>query len=158
MSVTPLNPFAEDSAPTGAQAPEDMKPGPATTKRMTARERKDQREHNELVAVLNSEEGRAVIGRILDRCKPYTPNTEADAFRQGIREGQRQIGTWLIGAITRVDPVGYSKLLEDRAQRLEKARTEEALISEREDLEREQSKPLHRLAQWGKRLVNRVAG
>lgn len=158
MSVTPLNPFAEDSAPTGAQVPVETKTGDPKPKRMSARDRRELREHNELVEVLNTTDGRAVIGRILDRCKPYHANTEPDAFRQGIREGQRQIGAWLIGALTKVDPVGYAKLLEDRAQRLEKTRTEEAVIAERDELERHQSTPLHRLTAWGKRMLGRVAG
>lgn len=155
MTITPLQPFTEDTAPTGSgPAPAEQQPQP---RRMSPRERQEQREHNELVAVLNTPEGQAVLLRILDRCKPYHPNNEADAFRQGIREGQRQIGTWLIGIVTKVDPVGYAKLLEQRAQRLERIRSEEAIMADQERVTENAEKPLwQRAVDWAQRRARRA--
>lgn len=154
MTVDPIQPYSEDSSPVGSP-----RSGSAPTNapvKMSKQDRRAQREHNDLITVLNTEEGRAVLMRILNRCNPYKPNTEPDAFRQGIREGQRQIGTWLIATVTRADPVGYSKLLEDNAQRLQKIANDESLIAENEQKKADKATPLHRIRDWGLRMVRRA--
>jgi hypothetical protein len=94
---------------------------------ISALERRRQREHNELVAVLNTEAGQAVIMRILAHCRPYHSTWSMDQSVMVLAEGKRAVGLWLIQEIQHVDPEMYAKLLLHRVkQSRDEIATEEA--------------------------------
>jgi hypothetical protein len=151
VAVDPLNPLAEDSAPLPSETAPPEKPD-AKPKRMSPQERRALRAHNHLVRMLNDEDGRAVIMRIILRCNPYAQNRQATDFARGVAEGERRVGTWLIGLITKADPLGYAKLLDDHVARETQYRDEDALILANE------AKDVAAADPWHRRLWRTVTG
>lgn len=114
--------MSEDHSPDVRVAPSGPPPipqtlAPAARVEVSAKERRQQREHNHLVNVLATEDGRALVWRILDHCKPYTANDKPGEYQRGIQEGERRVALWLLALIDDVDSFGYAKLIEDNAQR-----------------------------------------
>lgn len=104
-------------------APDD---GPQTTEaRISAVERQRERERNELMAVLNLPEGQALIFRILGFCNVYSTTMGNKGA-----EGRRQVGLWLIDAITKADPEMYPQLLITHLKRVREIAAKEAAIAE----------------------------
>ncbi len=101
----------EPSAPSRPQSRRPVQPG------KTAADRKRDREHNQLVEVLATPHGRAVIWRILEQCNPYAANDKGTEYQRGVQEGQRRIGNWVITLIEGADRLGYAKMIEDDANR-----------------------------------------
>ncbi len=83
----------------------------------TPADRKRDREHNHLVEVLATADGRALLWRILEHCNPYAANDRGTEYQRGVQEGQRRIGNWVITLIESADRLGYAKLIEDDANR-----------------------------------------
>ncbi len=106
---------------------EDVAPEPSAPSRppprrpvqvgKTAADRKRDREHNQLVEVLSTADGRALLWRILEHCNPYAANDKGTEYQRGVQEGQRRIGNWIITLIESADRLGYAKLIEDDANR-----------------------------------------
>lgn len=84
------------------------------------------REHNDLVEVTSTEAGQRVIMRILDKCTPYLSSFDRDPAVVMYKEGQRNVGLWLIRELQKMDLEGYANLLKLHAQREKKRLDEEA--------------------------------
>ncbi len=87
--------------------------------------RQKQRERAELVAVLKTDAGQAVVMRLLGFCNPYK-TTEGDLAA----EGRRQVGIFLIKAIDDADPEMYPVLLQEHLERQRRHAATEAAIAE----------------------------
>lgn len=119
--------IAEDASPEVRGTPPPAPLAPAV-RETSAKERREQREHNHLVNVLATEDGRALIWRILDHCRPYNANAQTSEYLRGIQEGERRVALWLLTLIDGVDSFGYAKMIEDNVQREQRvAATEQAI-------------------------------
>ncbi len=126
----------EDSAPEVRRAPTPPMPVPLTPAQaaQSAAERKN------LVKVLATDDGRAVIWRILEFCSPYAANDKTTDYLRGVQEGERRIGLRIITLIESADTLGYAKLIEDDAERqahIEKIETAIRLGEQQRMAERE---------------------
>lgn len=107
----------EDVAPEpSAPAPRRAPPRPVQPGKTKADRARD-REHNQLVEVLATPHGRAVIWRFLEFCSPYAANDKGTEYQRGVQEGQRRIGLRIITLIENADHLGYAKMIEDDANR-----------------------------------------
>ncbi len=88
-------------------------------------QRQQQREHNELIAVLKTEAGQAVVMRLLGFCGVYRTTLGDEAA-----EGRRQVGLQLIDAISKADPELYPVLLQEHLERQRRHKAAEAAIAE----------------------------
>lgn len=79
--------------------------------RIQAAERAHERERNALASVLSTDEGQAVILRILDHCRPYQSTISSEPSQAGFAEGRRSVGLWLISALGSIDAEVYPNLL-----------------------------------------------
>lgn len=75
------------------------------------------RENNELSLVLGTEEGQAVIMRILDGCGIYY-----DGHMTDLQQGRRLVGLSIIKSVAALGPEAYPKLLVGHAQRQQRIR------------------------------------
>lgn len=110
----------EDVAPEPSRAaPTALRPAPARPVQAgkTKADRKRDREHNQLVEVLATPHGRAVVWRFLEFCNPYAANDKGTEYQRGVQEGQRRIGLRIITLIESADRLGYAKMIEDDANR-----------------------------------------
>lgn len=117
-------PIAEDSGMAGS--PIVQKFGKPLTKQEVASkvfQRKKNREADELSAVLATDEGQAVVMRILDGCGIYE-----DAILTEAQQGQRKVGIRLIRAISALSPDSYPNLLLNHSKRQLRYRAEEDAI------------------------------
>lgn len=103
-----------------ADAPGVRAPGKGDHNReakIAAAERANERERNALASVLSTDEGQAVILRILDHCRPYQSTISSEPSQSGFAEGRRSVGLWLISALGSVDPEVYPNLLLTHVKR-----------------------------------------
>ncbi len=119
------SPEPSRGAPPTRPMPVPLTPAQAA---MSAANRKRDREHNHLVEVLATDDGRALIWRILEQCNPYAMNDKGTEYQRGVQEGQRRIGNWIITLIESADTLGYANLIIDDAQRQAKIRDVERAI------------------------------
>lgn len=124
MSDPIEKPIVEDSGMSGA--PLVQKLGKPLTKQEVAAkifQRKKNRQAQELGAVLATDEGQAVIMRILSDCHIYS-----DVILDEPRAGQRQLGIRLIKEIHALGDDSYPNLLINHDKRQLRYRAEEDTI------------------------------
>ncbi len=93
--------------------------------RADAVKRQQQREQSNLIAVLKTDAGQEVLMRLLAFAGVHR-TTEGDLAA----EGRRQVGLWLISAISEADPELYPLLLQAHLQRQRRFAAAEAAIAE----------------------------
>ncbi len=126
MSLDPINRPVEDAVYADAgpvRSGEERKA--AHTK---AYDFQKETERNDLLTVLQSEQGIAVIMRILAHCAPYQPVPMGEHGQAGVMEGRRRVGLWLISQIQSVDPELYPRLLLSHLKRQRDSHSLEAAI------------------------------
>ena len=112
----------------------------------TAKERLDRRERNELLEVINTDAGRALVWRILGHCHPLDANKGDNEFRRGIAEGERRIGIWLTEVIENADVAGMAKLMVDAGVRAGQIEQQELAIEYNRKQAEEAAKA--KMGQW----------
>lgn len=77
--------------------------------------RRQKREDEDLRRVLSTPEGANVIWRILERCNKFSsPVVAGDTHLTYLNLGKQDLGNWLFGEISRVNPIGVAKTMIDR--------------------------------------------
>jgi hypothetical protein len=112
-----------------ASSPRQVKAAGESTKRERDRW-KDQ-----LTAVSNLAEGRAVLYRFLDRCGMWETSFAESTTRMAFHEGQRNVGLWLLAELGGVNPDALSQMTKEALQMMNqraepKERTDEPLEDE----------------------------
>ncbi len=118
--VDPISrPFAEDQFVEGVQAPPkaQAKPEDLRKARIDEATRRDERERNDLAAVLHLEPGQAFVMRLLGRCGIYHANPLETHAEEAFAKGQRAIGLWVLEQICSLDPELYPTLLMNHVKR-----------------------------------------
>ncbi len=83
---------------------------------------------NDLKVLLSIPEGRRVLWRILEHCAIYSSTYSHVHATASFLEGQRQVGTTVVGWMTGVDPLAYPRLMAEGRQ--DRA-TDEAILAAR---------------------------
>ncbi len=129
--VDPISrPFAEDqfvegrpTAPKTAKEPEQLRKA-----RVDEATRKDERERNELAAVLQLEPGQAFVMRLLGRCGLYHASPSDSHAQTAFTDGQRAIGLWVLEQICSIDPELYPALLMNHVKRQRRLASVQPLV------------------------------
>jgi hypothetical protein len=87
-------------------------------------QRRKDREYNELSKVLSTDEGQAVILRILEQCHVYAENHLSDEA-----QGRRILGVRLIKEICALSPDSYPNLLINHAKRQQRIKDADDAIN-----------------------------
>ena len=109
----------------------DQDPEKRARKRQKLANRERAREVEDLKDVLDTEQGRRVFWRILEKTHPFESSFTGDN-RINFLEGERNIGLWLLNEIMEADTVAYIEMLNDE-------RIAQMKESENEELEKEES-------------------
>ena len=88
--------------------------GPLNEENQRRREKRDAHETQELIAVLNTIEGRRVLLRILNRCGMFRKGFVSDPNQSYFHAGEREIGLWLQDLIDGVDPNYFLAVLKEK--------------------------------------------
>jgi len=72
----------------------------------------------DLRSVLDSYKGRAVLWRLLEQCGVYRLSYSGEALESAFKEGNRQIGLWLLSEIQSVVPGAYLKMQQEAMKRV----------------------------------------
>lgn len=76
-----------------------------------------EREDNELRTVLGTYAGRSVAWRLLERCGIYELSFSSDSHNTAFREGNRNVGLFLLSELMRVAPDAYAQMQRESEQR-----------------------------------------
>jgi hypothetical protein len=80
------------------------------------------RQDAELRGVLNSYPGRSVIWRVLEQCGIYELSFSGDSHRTAFREGNRNVGLFLLTEVMRVAPDAYGLMQRESVARTQRMR------------------------------------
>lgn len=101
--------------------------------RQAIEERRRQREHNDLLTVLATPEGRAVVMRILSYANPYASTIRVINGHDEVSpvaEGRRDVGLFIVDVITKADPARYARLTLEHLEHKRRMEAEDAAIAE----------------------------
>lgn len=90
---------------------------PEAQTRIDAFSRAKERERNDLASVLTTDQGQALMWRILERCGVYHGTFSASHASASFNEGRRDIALWLLKEMESIDPSLYAHLILSQVKR-----------------------------------------